>query len=175
MVRKHPKTPRLVRKRRRPNRTVSLGAPPTILAVDANFEPITQAGFQYRQINVYPYLAAKGFTIQRCQGSLARKIYVAPATHQPNVVFITGIGHGSYNSFTGDYYDPVLTVGNYSQEEAQGKIVHLLSCETARDLGPDLVSHGSKAYFGYDENFSFQMDDADMFFECDSEIDKGFA
>lgn len=156
-------------------RTVSLDTPLTVLGVDANFEPITQAGFQYRQTNVYPYFEAKGFTIQRCQGSLARRVYVAPAARQPSVVYITGIGHGTYDTFTGDYYDPIFSVGNYTQEESQGKIVHLLSCETARSLGPDFVLHGCKAFFGYDENFSFQMDIADMFFQCDSEVDRAFA
>jgi hypothetical protein len=162
-------------KKSRRTRTASLEVHLTALAVDANFEPITQAGFQYRQTNVYPYLEAKGFAIQRCQGSLARRIYVAPAARQANVIYITGIGHGTYDTFTGDYYDPVFSAGNYSPEEVQGKIVHLLSCETAGKLGPNFVSHGCRAFFGYDENFSFQMDIAAVFFQCDSEIDRAFA
>jgi len=162
-------------KRTRRTRTVSLNMQLTVLAVDANFEPVTQAGFQYRQANVYPYFEAKGFAVQRCQGPLARRIYVAPAASQPNVTYITGIGHGTYDTFTGDYYDPEFNVGNYSQQEVQGKIIHLISCQTAARLGPDFVSNGCRAFFGYDENFSFQMDIADTFFKCDSEIDRAFA
>src|SRR5260370_22998873 len=65
--------------------------------------------------------------------------------------------------------------GNDSEEESQEKIVHFLSCETGRNLGPDFVAHGCRAYFGYDENFTFVMSDATFFFECDSEIDLAFA
>ena len=162
----------MAEKKTRRTRTASLEMHLTVLGVDANFEPITQAGFKYRQTNVYRYFEAKGFAIQRCQGSLARRLYLAPAARQAHVVYITGIGHGTYDTFTGDYYDPIFSVGNYSPEEVQGKIVHLISCETAGKLGPDFVNHGCRAFFGYDENFSFQMDIADVFFQCDSEIDR---
>ena len=145
------------------------------LAIDSNFEPVTKAAFDYRQKNIYPFLENKGFSLVRCQGPLARRHYVAPEARKTNVVYMTGVGHGSYNTYTGDYYDPVFQGGNYSQEEAQGKIVHFLSCETARDLGPDFVVHKCRAYFGYDENFTFVSADGDTFFECDSEIDRAFA
>ena len=85
------------------------------------------------------------------------------------------MGHGSYTTYTGHYYDPIIQVGNYSAAEAKGKIVHFLSCETARDLGPDFVKNGCLAYFGYDEDFVFTTAEQDVFFECDSEIDRAFA
>jgi hypothetical protein len=85
----------MARKGFRRTRIVSLGVPLTILGIDANFEPVTQAGFQYRQTNVYPYVQGKGFTLQLCQGSMARRVYVAPAARQAGVVYITGIGHGT--------------------------------------------------------------------------------
>ena len=165
----------MARNNKRRAKTVSLNLHLTVLGIDANFEPITQAGFQYRQTNVYPYFATKGFATQLCQGSLARRVYVASAAAQVNVIYITGIGHGTYDTFTGDYYDPIFSIGNYADTESRGKIMHLISCETAAKLGPDLVSHGCSAFFGYDENFSFQMDSADVFFQCDSEVDRGFA
>lgn len=163
------------KKKKTHSRAVSLDVELVVLAVDSNFEFVTQLGFEYRDKNVYPFLEQKGFRIQRCQGALARRLYVAPEARKPGVDYITGVGHGSYDSYTGDFYDSIFSVGNYSQEESQGKIVHFISCETARDLGPDFVLHGCRAYFGYDENFSFQPDDADIFFECDSEVDRGFA
>jgi hypothetical protein len=161
------------KKTRKP--AVSLADSMVILAIDAAFEIITQAGFNYRQQNVYPYLQEKGFTIKRSQESLARRLYVAPEARKPQVIYITGVGHGGYDSYTGDFYDSIFSVGNYNPQECQGKIVHFISCETARDLGPDFISNGCRAYFGYDENFTFLLDSADIFFECDSEIDRGFA
>jgi len=161
--------------RRNKRRTFTLSLDAVIIGIDANFEPITKAACDYRQKNVYPYLERKGFTVQHLRGAMARRSYVGPAARQANVHYITGLGHGSYDTFTGDFYDPVFSVGNYSPEESGGKIVHLLSCETARSLGPDFTQHGCRAYFGYDENFSFQPDTADLFFECDAEIDLAIA
>jgi hypothetical protein len=106
---------------------------------------------------------------------MARRIYAAPAAKKPEVVYITGVGHGSYTTYTGDHYDPIFSVGQYQAAEAAGKVIHLLSCQTAAELGPDMVASGCKAYFGYDVNFTFMMDDADVFFECDSEIDYALA
>jgi hypothetical protein len=153
----------------------TLVLPVTLLGIDSNYEPVTLAAFQYRERYVYPYLQAKGFTVKKFQGPLARRHYVAPEARKPDVEYLTGVGHGSYNLYTGDHGNVIFQVGNYHPDEAKGKIVHFLSCQTARDLGPDFVRNGCRAYFGYDENFTFYMPEKDTFFECDSEIDKAFA
>jgi hypothetical protein len=153
----------------------TLTVPVSVLGIDSNHEPATLAAYQYREKHVYPYMARKGYAIDKCQGSMAKRIYVAPKAQQPGVAYLTGVGHGSYTTYTGHYYDPILQVGNYSAAETNGKIVHFLSCDTARDLGPDSVKNGCPAYFGYDEDFVFTTAEQDIFFECDSEIDRAFA
>jgi hypothetical protein len=156
-------------------RTVTISVTATAVGIDSNFEPITASACAYRNSTVYPYLSAKGFNIVKLQGALARRMYVAPAVKQTGVEYITGVGHGAYDTYTGNAYEPIFQVGHYDPAEPKGKIVHLLSCETGRDLGPDFVKNGCLAYFGYDENFSFVPDDSALFFACDSEIDLGFA
>jgi len=165
-------------KKRRPRkrkRRIKVEVDLNVLAIDSNFEPVTKAAHEYREKHVYPYLESKGYTLVRCQGLLARRIYVAPEARRDDVIYMTGVGHGSYTTYTGDQYDPIFDVGNYQPEESDGKVVHFLSCQTAAQLGPDFVSHGCRAYFGYDENFTFYMNFSDTFFECDSDIDLGFA
>ena len=49
---------------------------------------------------------------------MAKRIYAAPKAQQPGVVYLTGVGHGAYTTFTGHYYDPIFQVGNYSAAEA---------------------------------------------------------
>jgi hypothetical protein len=147
----------------------------TALGIDSNFEPATLAAFQYREKSVYPYFQSKGFVVRKFQGPLARRHYVAPEARKPEVEYLLGVGHGSYNLYTGDHGNIIFQVGDYDPQEVNRKIVHFLSCQTARDLGPDFVRNGCRAYFGYDENFSFQMADKEIFFECDSEVDKAFA
>ena len=119
------------RKKRRKPPTVTVHMNATILAIDANFDPITKAPFDYREENIYPLFVEKGFTIVRRQGESARRTEVAAQARKPNVVYLTGVGHGFPNSYTGDNLDPIFSVGNFSPEEAAGKIVHFLSCETA--------------------------------------------
>lgn len=145
-----------------------------VLAIDANFDPVTKAPFEYREANVYPHIEKKGFKIIRRQGALARRADVAPQARKQNVVYMTGVGHGFPNSYTGDNLDPIFSKGHFSLKECKGKIVHFLSCETAAGLGPHFVDNGCLAYFGYSDNFTYPPILAEVFFECDSEIDRGF-
>lgn len=153
--------------------TVETGG--VVLAIDSSYDEITTAAFNYRQLHVYPYLIEKSFHIERCQGKLARRHYVAPTARKPNVKYITGVGHGSEDTFTGDRGTPIFSPGNYDRAESDGKIIHFLSCKTAVQLGSNLVENGCLAFFGYDDNFTFILATPDIFFECDSEIDRAFA
>lgn len=147
----------------------------TVLGIDSNYEAVTLAGYQYREKHVYPYFKAKGFAVKKLQGPLARRHYVVQEVSKPEVVYLTGVGHGRYDLYTGDHGNVIFETGNYHPDEATGKVAHFLSCQTARELGPDFVRNGCRAYFGYDENFTFYMAQKDTFFECDSEIDRAFA
>lgn len=156
-------------------RTLTTTLVATVVGVDSDYDAPNRAAFQYRDRHVYPYLKRRGFDVRSLHGPLARRHYVAAALRQPAVDYVTGVGHGLHDLYTGDHGDEVLKVGAYHPDEARGKIIHLLSCQTARELGPDLVRNGCRAFFGYDENFVFYPRDADQFFECDAEIDKAFA
>lgn len=158
---------------RRLQRTIKLEV--SILAIDASFDAVSQAAAAYRQRHVYPYLAEQGFNIVRFQGPLARRYYAAPEARRLEVEYVTGAGHGAPNAFLGDYYDPILQVGDYSPAEVRGKIIHLLSCKTARELGRDFIAHGCRAFFGYDEDFILYLEEAELFLACDAEIDYAFA
>ena len=146
-----------------------------ILVVDSNHDDVTEITYQYRNQHVYPYLESRGFSLVRCQGQSARRENVAPEACRDDIVYITGAGHGSDTTYTGNDNSPIFEVSNYQPEESDGKVVHLLSCQTAAELGPNFVIHGCRAYFGYDGIFTFHLDFADIFLECDSEIDRAFA
>lgn len=156
-------------------RTRKLDVDVTVVAVDSSYEPVTAAGRKYRDRNVYPYLEKKRFAVRKFQGNLARRTYVAPALLEPGVEYITGVGHGLGDLYTGDYGDPIFHVGGYDRREVNPKIAHFLSCQTAAKLGPDFVRNGCRAYFGYDVNFAFTWKESEVFFACDSEIDRAFA
>lgn len=163
------------KKRRKPKQVAHLQVTASVLAIDSNFEPVTEVPFNFRQKNVYPYFTKKGFDIVRCQGHMARRNDVAPQASKHNVVYLTGVGHGFQDQYTGEFFDPIFSVGHYNPAESKDKIVHFFSCETASQLGPDFVAHGCRAYFGYSDNFTYPPNLAETFLECDSEIDRAFA
>jgi hypothetical protein len=136
---------------------------------------VTALVCDYREKHVYPVIERSGFGIIRRQGALARRHYVAPEARKQSVMFMTGVGHGFEDTYTGDYSDTVFKIGEYDREEVTSKIVHFLSCQTARRLGPDFVRNGARAYFGYDENFTYFEEHAASFLECDAEIDIALA
>jgi hypothetical protein len=147
----------------------------TFLAIDSYDASDVASISAYLEVNVYPYLQSKGFTMQSFFGPLARPEYVATAASAVAVTLLTGGGHGNYEAFLGFHSQPVFAVGAYTGAEVSGKIAHFLSCENAKQLGPDFVSKGCLAYVGYDENFVFDPTDADRFFNCDGEFLRGLA
>jgi len=146
-----------------------------VLAIDSNYDVITKAAFDYREAHVYPYLHERGLVIHRCQGKLARRHFVVTEAIEPNLKYLTGVGHGNHDCFTGDQLHSIFTVGQYTPEESKSKIIHLLSCQTAITLGSDMVKNGCRAFFGYDHDFTVVLNNAHVFFECDSKIDISFA
>jgi hypothetical protein len=148
----------------------------TFIAIDSYDANDIAAISSYLEANAYPYLQSKGFTMMSFSGPLARRDYVAPAATDPGVKLLTGAGHGTYASFTGFQGESVFSTEiPYSADEVRGKIAHFLSCENAKQLGPDFVKNGCLAYIGYDENFAFDPVFGDIFFKCDSEIIRGLA
>jgi hypothetical protein len=147
----------------------------TFVAIDSSYAADIQAASSYREQNVYPFYAGKGFVMSPFFGPLARRGFVVPATMNAGVSLLTGAGHGTYSSFLGFNMEAIYAVGAYDPREVTGKIAHFLSCEDAKSLGPDLVRNGCIAYIGYDENFVFDPSSSDIFFQCDAQIDMGLA
>lgn len=152
------------------------------LAIEANFDDITKAAFKYRQQHVYPYLESKGIRVVLLQDKEAVRQRVAAAAAQTGIKYLTGVGHGRENSFCGYKNKPIFRVGRYAAEEVREKVIHLLSCFTASNLGEDFRDRGCRAFFGYKEEFAVSFNDlaeleslAEEFFGSDAEIDRAFA
>lgn len=149
-----------------------------VLAIDSCEDDATQIVHHYRNQHVYPDLESRGFGLVYCQEQAAFRENVESAAHRDDIAYITGSAHGSDTACFGYDSLPIFEVGVYEPEEVEGKVVHLLSCLTAAELGPDFVANGCHAYFGYKGSFSVPMwkpHFIDIFLECDSEIDLAFA
>ncbi|MBS1786339.1 MAG: hypothetical protein JST85_01375 [Acidobacteria bacterium] len=151
------------------------------LAIEANFDDITKAAFNYRREHVYPHLESLGIRVLLLSGKNAVRRRVAAAA-KADVSYLSGVGHGRENSFCGYKNKSIFRVGRYAAEEVSGKAIHLLSCSTASDLGEDFLAKGCRAFFGYREEFAVPFEDlaelndlAEAFFGSDAEIDRALA
>jgi hypothetical protein len=145
------------------------------LCIDADFEPVTHAGYSHRFSYLYPKLKNMNIDLVFCSGPDDTRLNVASHAAVPTVAYVTGEGHGGPASYQGQDYGLIFAVGGYQASEVRGKIAHFLSCRTAIQLGQDMVAKGCRAFFGYDFDFSYHPDFADVSLTCDSEIDLGFA
>jgi hypothetical protein len=146
-----------------------------VVGIDSTFEDEVAICEAHRAAEVYPHFATNGHPLVRLVGAEATRPRLRTALQAADVRLLTGSGHGEADVFTGDGRRAVLRIGSYQPAEVAGRIVHLLACSSAASLGADLVSNGCRAFFGYNTEFAFPADAADIFLECDSEIDRALA
>lgn len=145
-----------------------------VVTVDSDRDDETTVCLEHREDELYPDLRDEGATLRGFGSTQAVRAQVAQALADPGVSFLSGSGHGLERQFTGQDGAAVLAVGAYSPVEVRNKIVHLLACHTAVELGPDIVRSGCQAFFGYDVAFLLPANAADLrlFLDCDAEIDR---
>ena len=68
-------------------------------------------------------------------------------------------GHGDSDAVAGTN-GVVLDTDN--DDLLEGKIVHALSCQSAKELGPDAIAKGANAYISYKEDFIAFLDDSNQ-------------
>lgn len=109
-----------------------------ILAIDSSYDEITQASYVYRNRHVYPYLESKGFEVVRCQGKSARRVYVQPEACRDDIVYMTGVGHGVYTTYMGEYCNPIFDIGKYQAKELNNKVAHFFPVKPLLNSGQTL-------------------------------------
>ena len=131
-----------------------------VLFCENTTDGVTTPIANWRIENVHAAFTKRGFTVVPLTGTDDVRVNFVPAAKHSLTVYIGGVGHGSYNCYTGHWHNRILEVGRYDPAEVKNKVLHFLSCQTARNLGPDTVAKGARAYAGYDENFNFVWDDS---------------
>jgi len=107
------------------------------------------------------YILPRSFLIPFIRtGNLYRSLDNRKAFSAVNKVsnFITGVGHGDPTTFTGQNKQVLWKVGQYNPSECEGKVIKLLSCLCGKELGPDLIRNGARAFQGYTELFGWFVD-----------------
>jgi len=86
-------------------------------------------------------------------GILDRRILFATLTMGDVIV---GVGHGSPSEFCGHNDEVILNISKIPN--VRGKIVVLISCETAQQLGPALINAGAISYIGFKDDLVWIVD-----------------
>lgn len=111
-------------------------------------EPVTE-GLDYGSCFFKPLAksAPSGVTVKETDGTVEQDD-LALEQYDPRSFY--HIGHGTPSVFTVESMQTYIdSVSGMRMDDFKGRIVHLLSCETAQRLGPSLINHGADAYLGY--------------------------
>jgi len=144
---------------RRRRRCIYLRLTNRVLFCENTTDSVTTPFADYRRDHVHPAFVAQGFNVIALEGSDDVRANFVTHTKSLLTVYISGIGHGAYHLYTGNWGDHILEINHYDAQEVESKSIHFLSCQTGRDLGPDAVSNGAHSYAGYTENFTLIWDD----------------
>jgi hypothetical protein len=152
-----------------------------VLAIDASYDPATMIATGYRERFVLPLLNQGPFSLRELAGPNANPQSVAAMAGNPTIVYVTGVCHGTPDTFTGDHEVPIFIAGRLNPAFVKNRIFHFLACNTATVLGPNMTDPnvgGASAFFGYSGLFAWPAaadQYAAMFFDCDAEIDRCLA
>ena len=154
----------------------------TALFCENTTDAVTRRAAAYRKKYVHPIFKLRGFNVIVLEGVNDVAAEFIPRAKSRRVVYISGIGHGNPTTYTGHLNTVLLRACQYDPAVVKNKSIHLLSCQTAKQLGPDTVKKGAKSYAGYYENFTFVHDDPstpvneqNLFWKSDSTYDISMA
>lgn len=95
----------------------------------------------------------KGINVIDLDGDKANRERVIGTLEKRSPGLVVLNGHGSQDYITG-HNNSVILEGN-DKKAVENKIIYARSCKSAKVLGEKTISHGAKAYLGYDEDFMF--------------------
>ena len=147
----------------------------TALFCENTTDAVTSQAAAYRKAKVHPVFKKRGFNVVVLEGIHDVEAEFVRRAKSRRVVYLSGIGHGNPTTYTGHLNSPILRACRYDRAEVAGKSIHFLSCQTAKELGPDTVRKGARSYAGYHENFTFVWSESNRFWEADSTYDIAMA
>ncbi len=99
-----------------------------------------------------------GIKVIRVEGKNVNKSHITNDIKSKNPRFINFSGHGSENYICGQNNEILIQLGE-NEELLKNRIIHSLTCESARRLG---IECGAKAYLGYKGLFFFCMNGSSL-------------
>lgn len=123
--------------------------PSVLIASDFDLPTRSASGFLLR------YIAPRLEPVH-LYATLARRLPFQFSAPQSDIII--AMGHGDPDTLTAQNEAVILDVGKYNPSEVRGKVIKLLSCQTGKVLGPDLVRNGALAVGAYKDDFVWICD-----------------
>lgn len=95
-----------------------------------------------------------GTDIFELKNSDVTKANLTRLVQEKNPHLILFHGHGGGRMILG-FESNILVVCGDNEQLLNDRIIHSLSCDSGKELGPKCISIGTKAYIGYKEEFKF--------------------
>ena len=107
--------------------------------------------------------AWKYFQLVEMKREAATRNPVWDALTAEDPFFVSGVGHGNEDTFTGDIAEIAEWIFRTTDcDILAGRITHLLSCSTAVNLGPAIIAAGGIAYAGYNRTWWWITEDVNV-------------
>jgi hypothetical protein len=94
-----------------------------------------------------------GQSVVELKGSDANPTAIDGALSSADPIFFFGVGHGNTGIWSCECKTIYMVTCDARTARMRGRVVHLNSCLTAQQLGPDLIAKGALAYYGSQEEF----------------------
>lgn len=82
----------------------------------------------------------------------------AIATQDP--LLVIGVGHGESNRFTG-WLNEIIFHTDTNEAALSNRIVYLLACVCAKELGPSIIANGGTSFMGFSDYFLWATQDSE--------------
>jgi hypothetical protein len=91
--------------------------------------------------------------ITELKGADANPTAVDNAIANADPILVWGVGHGNVDVYSVECRTVYMKVCDARTSKMAGRVIHLNSCLTAQQLGPDLINKGALTYYGSKEEF----------------------
>jgi len=121
-----------------------------VLIINPHYDDPALPYFECAPKEVYEYLSGEGEDVAIIEDDATPEKLREYILNHPEIEHIYALGHGSKDTYTVIDTEPFLsTVLNL--DLVKDRVISLLSCLTAKELGAAIVQAGAIAYFGYSE------------------------
>ena len=110
--------------------------------------------------HINAYAEQQGMTVISIDGKDAVDGTVVDAITNQDPILFFGFGHGLPYLFTGDNEFTIYDINNV--DNLSERVVYLLSCLTAQQLGPRILDKGGRTFTGYQWDFTWLAEDVNQ-------------